>query len=449
MNCSRGTSPAMGNNDWEITSCCVMVNGRRAREARPESQRLVTALTAVSSIGKQNVRDHILEVVGKAWDSVMWNFHQILCERNSGIHCALSVISGLVLSAFLAPSALAGVPADRVRLTHRQSPGHEAQATQSADPQMKAVLEKMAAAGVLHAATVADVRKGYNFYPTLSGKPEAILHVENREIPGPGGTIPIRLYIPREETGLPIFVFFHGGAFVAGGLDSHDTPLRAISNRCGCIVVSVAYRLAPEHRFPAAPDDCYAATKWVAENAATFGGDARRIAVGGDGAGGNLAAVVTRKARDGGGPALVYQVLIYPTVDAIMRGSRYLSKDPTMTPDSRAAILGAYIPYTNKLQDPDISPIDAKTLSNLPPAFLITDEDDPGRDEADAYARRLVEDGVQVKVSSYPNMIHGFFLMAGELDASKRCIEEISEALRSAFESARQTAPAASQEPQP
>jgi acetyl esterase len=378
----------------------------------------------------------------------MSNLHQLSQKRSSGLFSHLAVILALALCLCMAPKALAGGPAAGPRVVHRNSSAQEAQAQQAMDPQVKAVVDKMAAAGVLHATSIADVRKMYGFYPTLSGKPESVLHVEDRQIPGPAGEIPIRLYIPSEEKGLPILVFFHGGAFVAGGLDSHDAPLRAIANRCGCIVVSVAYRLAPEYRFPAAPDDCYAATKWVAENAATLGGDARRIAIGGDGAGGNLAAVVTLKARDSGGPALVYQVLIYPTVDAIMRGSRYLSKDPILTPDSRAAILGAYIPYTKNLQDPYISPIDAKTLSNLPPAFIVTDEDDPGRDEADSYAKRLVDDGVQVKVSSYPKMIHGFFLMAGELDASKRCIEEIAEALRTAFQSASQAAPAASQEPQ-
>jgi len=324
--------------------------------------------------------------------------------------------------------------ADRTSAVRQQS--SEPQTAPAVDPQVKVVLDKMAAAGVLHPSTVDQVRKTYPFYATLSGKPEHVLRVEDRLIAGPGGNIPVRLYIPREGSGLPIFVFFHGGGFVAGTLDTHDTPLRAVANRCGCIVVSVAYRLAPENPYPAAPDDAYAATKWISEHAADIGGDARLIAVGGDGAGGNLAAVVTLMARDRGGPHLVFQVLIYPTLDAIMQASQYLSKDPILTPDARTAILAAYVPLTRNLQDPYISPVAAKSLKNLPPAFLITDEDDPARDEGDAYARRLAEDGVAVKVSRYPNVIHGFFLMAGELDAGKKSIDEISGALKGEFASA-------------
>ena len=354
-------------------------------------------------------------------------------HRSAGLRRLIGAALGLALSLF----ALANIP---LALAGKQA----TKATEPADTQVKAVLDKMAAAGVLHPATVDEVRKAYPFYATLSGKPENVFRVENQMIPGPAGNIPVRLYIPREGHGLPIFVFFHGGGFVAGSLDTHDTALRAVANRCGCIVVSVAYRLAPENPYPAAPDDSYAATKWVSEHAADIGGDARRIAVGGDGAGGNLAAVVTLMARDRGGPHLMYQVLIYPTLNAIMQASTYLSKDPVLTPDARTAILAAYVPLTKNLQDPYISPVAEKSLKNLPPAFLVTDEDDPARDEGDAYARRLAEDGVVAKVSRYPNMIHGFFLMAGELDAGKKAIEEIAGALRRAFEGAPHSGPSAS-----
>jgi acetyl esterase len=354
------------------------------------------------------------------------------------VRWALGVISGFGLLTYALPNiwiALAKEPADKAGVMPGQTTEQAAEATAEVDPQVKGVLEKMAAAGVLHLTTVDQVRKAYLFYPVLSGKPEHVFRVEDRVIPGPAGNIPVRLYIPREGRGLPIWVFFHGGGFVAGSLDSHDTPLRAVANRCGCIVVSVAYRLAPQNPYPAAPDDAYAATKWISEHAAEIGGDARLIAVGGDGAGGNLAAVVTLMARDRGGPRLIYQVLIYPTLNAIMQASGYISKDPILTPDVRAAILAAYVPLTKDLADPYISPVSAKSLKNLPPAFLVTDQDDPARDEGDAYARRLAEDGVRVKVSKYPKMIHNFFLMAGELDAGKKAIEEIAGALRSAFES--------------
>jgi acetyl esterase len=301
------------------------------------------------------------------------------------------------------------------------------------DPQVKAVIDQMAAAGVLHPSTVEEVRKAYLFYATLSGKPERVFRVEDRKIPGLAGEISIRVYTPNASSRLPILVFFHGGGFVAGSLDTVDSPLRSVTNRCGCIVISVAYRLAPENPYPAAPDDAFAATKWVAEHAIELSGDADRIAVGGDGAGGNLAAVVALMARDRGGPRLIYQVLIYPDVDAIMRGSRYLSNDPIVTPDARIATLGVYLPPLANQEDPYISPIYAKSFRDLPPALLITDKDDPAWDEGGAYASRLQSADVSVKVSQYPNMIHGFFLMAGSLDAGKKCIDEVGTALLEAF----------------
>lgn len=360
-----------------------------------------------------------------------------LNRRAFGARRVLRLIAAIAFLTYAGPYARAtfgGESAEKPHALRQQATGQNAQLTASADPQVKAVVDKMAAAGVVHLMTVDQVRKAYLFYPTLSGTPEHVFRVENRSIPGPAGDIPIRLYIPREGQGLPVFVFFHGGGFVAGSLDTHDTPLRAVANRCGCIVVSVAYRLAPQNTFPAAPNDAYAATKWISEHAAEIGGDARRLAVGGDGAGGNLTAVVTLMARDRGGPHLVYQVLIYPTLNAIAQASGYTSKDPILTPDVRTAILAAYVPLTKDLQDPYISPVSAKSLKDLPPAFLVTDEDDPARDEGDAYARRLAEDGVAVKVSKYPNMIHNFLLMAGELDAAKKAIDEVSEALKNRFE---------------
>lgn len=317
-----------------------------------------------------------------------------------------------------------------------QAPPPPTSGGSQSDPQVKAVIARMAAAGVLHPTTVDQVRKAYSFYATLAGEPERVFRIEDRKIPGPAGEIFIRVYTPNSSSDLPILVFFHGGGFVAGGLDVEDTPLRSVTNRCGCIVVSVAYRLAPENPYPAAPNDAFAATKWVAENAVQLGGDASRIAVGGDGAGGNIAAVVALMARDRGGPRLIYQVLIYPDVSAIMLGSRYLSKDPIVTPDARIATLGAYLPMLANQEDPYVSPISAKSLSGLPAALLITDQDDPAWDEGGAYARKLQDAHVTVTLSVYPNMIHGFFQMAGALDAGKKCIDEVGAALTAAFKGA-------------
>jgi acetyl esterase len=351
----------------------------------------------------------------------MRNFIRELRRRSAALLWLLAVAGAI--------AHLAGASAN--------PPRAEIPVAQATDPQVKAVIDKMAAAGVLHPTTVEEVRKAYAFYPTLAGKPEHVLRVEEKKIPGPAGEIPIRVYVPREGGGLPVLVFFHGGGFVAGDLNTADTPLRAIANRCGCLIVSVAYRLAPENLYPAAVDDAYAATKWVSVHAAELGGDVHRIAVAGDGAGGNLAAVVALMSRDRGGPPIIFQVLIYPTLDAsVTSSSTYLSADPIVTPEARAAILGSYIPLTHNLMDPYISPIYAKTLKGLPPALIVTDEDDPSRDEGDAYARKLVIDDVPVKVSRYPNMIHGFFLMAGQLDAGKKCIDEIAVALVRALKSA-------------
>lgn len=348
--------------------------------------------------------------------------HQF-CKRMEGL-CGLLILSliicfpaGPVVGSELRSHAFAPYTKDRSQT----------------DSQVKAVIDRMAAAGVLHPSTVEQVRKAYLFYATLSGKPEQVFRVEDRKIPGPAGEIPIRVYTPNPSSRLPILVFFHGGGFVAGNLDSEETPLRSVTNRCGCIVVSVAYRLAPENPYPAGPDDAFAATKWVAEHAMEFGGDARRIAVGGDGAGGNLAAVVALMARDRSGPRLIYQVLVYPDVSAIMLGSRYLSNDPIITPDARIATLGAYVPMLANQEDPYISPIYAKSLKDLPPALLITDQDDPAWDEGGSYAKSLRQAQVPVTLSVYPNMIHGFFQMAGALDAGKRCIEEMAAALTEAF----------------
>ena len=305
-----------------------------------------------------------------------------------------------------------------------------------ADAQVKTVLGKMAAAGITQPATVADVRRAYRFYPELSGTPEHVFRVEDRQISGLSGNIPVRLYTPSSRSGMPVLVFFHGGGFVAGSLDTHDAPLRSLANRCECIVISVAYRLAPENKYPAAPDDAYAATKWVAEHGADIGVDPHRIAVAGDGAGGNLAAVVTQMARERGSPPLLFQVLIYPTLEATtMRPTWWAESDvPTVSRESKNDINSVYLPVTGRLRDPFVSPLFAENLRNLPPALIVTYEDDaPMRAEAEEYADRLKKDNVMAKVSLYPKMIHGFFLMAGYLDGGKKCIDEIASTLRNAF----------------
>src|SRR5439155_5823717 len=190
------------------------------------------------------------------------------------------------------------------------------------DPQTQAVLDYLAASGMppMHAQTVADARGAMLAMGAMGGEPEPVGNVEDREVPGPEGQISIRIYTPQGKGPFPVLVFFHGGGWVIGNIESHDAICRSLTNAADCITVSVDYRLALEHKFPAAPEDCYAATQWVAANAATFNGDTSRIAVGGDSAGGNLAAVVALMARDRGGPSLVYQLLIYPATDYYLLG---------------------------------------------------------------------------------------------------------------------------------
>jgi acetyl esterase len=195
--------------------------------------------------------------------------------------------------------------------------------------------------------------------------------------------------------------------------------------------------LAPENPYPAAPDDAYAATKWVADHATEIGGDPRRIAVGGDGAGGNLAAVVTLMARDKGTPQLMYQVLIYPTLDlSMLTASRILANDPIFTTDAQLVMVGTYLPVNTDPEIPFVSPLYARSFKGLPPALIVTDADDPVRDEAQSYSVQLKMAGVSVQVIRYPNTIHGFFLMAGALDAGKKSIDEIGASLKRAFNGA-------------
>lgn len=299
------------------------------------------------------------------------------------------------------------------------------------DPQAKALLDQMAARVQVPAS-----RQNYRTQIPLAGPPEPVSKVENRKIPGLTGNIPVRIYTPKGSGPLPVLVYIHGGGFASGNLDTHDAPLRALANRAGCIIVSVEYRLAPKHPFPAAPEDAYAATKWVANHAKEIGGDSTRIAVGGDSAGGNLATVVTMMTRERRGPKLVYQVLLYPNTDAApIKPYRSWEENDgyILTKAVRQEVYDQYVPDDVDRRNPYVSPLWAKDLKHLPPALVITGEFDPLRDEGEAYAARLKKAGVPVVTTRYKGMIHGFFQMAGVLDAGKKVINQTAAALRAAF----------------
>jgi acetyl esterase len=221
---------------------------------------------------------------------------------------------------------------------------------------------------------------------------------------------------------------------VIGSIETHDGLCRQLANAAGCIVVSVDYRLAPEHPYPAAAEDAYAATRWVVDNARSFGGDPSRVAVGGDSAGGNLTAVVSLMARDRGGPPLVQQLLIYPVTDAPTDKGSYRSNAEGyfLTADMMQWFWRHYTGEAGSAE-PYACPLRAKSLAGLPPALVVTAEFDPLRDEGEVYAARLREAGVPVHLSRYDGMIHGFFAMSAFLDRARAAVAEAAEALRGAF----------------
>jgi acetyl esterase len=285
--------------------------------------------------------------------------------------------------------------------------------------------------------SVSEARKQSIDMAAMQGVPEPVAIVEDRTAPGPAGEIPVRLYTPAINGPLPVFVYLHGGGWVIGGIESSDGLCRTLCNAARCIVISVDYRLAPEHPFPAAVEDSYHAVLWAWENASSFGGDATRVAVGGDSAGGNLAAVVTLIARDRGQPALKYQLLLYPVADAAYDTPSYSqnAEGYFLTRDAMQWFWNHYIGKEADPGNPLVSPLRALSFKGLPPALVITAEYDPLRDEGEAYAERLRTAGVPVQLTRYDGMIHGFFMMGGILDQGRRALEQAAAALRTAFAS--------------
>jgi acetyl esterase len=307
------------------------------------------------------------------------------------------------------------------------------------DPQIVALLKEMEKQGSppLNTLTPEQARElKHPVFVKLGGPPEAVASVQNLKIPGPAGEIPIRVYTPEGEGPFPLLVFFHGGGWVICNLDTHDSICRSLANGAGCVVVSVDYRLAPEHKFPAAAEDAYGAIQWVAANADQLRGDPSRIAVGGDSAGGNLAAVVSLMARDRGDPALMFQLLIYPTTNLSSFETTSFSEHGEgyiLTKDSMAYYRDHYIRGKEDTENPYASPLLAKDLKGLPPALVITAEFDVLTDESRAYAERLIQAGVPVTYTCYEGMIHPFFSFLAVVDRAKEAMAETTAALRSVF----------------
>ncbi|MGE0688725.1 MAG: alpha/beta hydrolase [Dehalococcoidia bacterium] len=262
-----------------------------------------------------------------------------------------------------------------------------------------------------------------------------VINVEDLTIPGGDGGIPIRLYIPPGPRPLPVLVYFHGGGWVTGDLDVTDSFCRIVAEWTPCIVVSVNYRHAPEYPFPAAIDDAFDATKWVAENIASRQGDASRIGVSGASAGGNLAAAVALRARDEGGPDLVLQYLIYPVIDSAMGSESYVenAEGLGLTRDAMHWYWEVYVPNLEHREHPYASPAHTKDFAGLPPAYIQTAEFDPLRDEGEAYAASLEKNGVPVTLKRYDGLIHGFMSNHNEFDAAKLALIETAAQLRVMF----------------
>jgi acetyl esterase len=268
-----------------------------------------------------------------------------------------------------------------------------------------------------------------------AGPPQPVTSVVDRSIPGVDGELPVRIYAPDGPRPMPALVFFHGGGWVVGSLNTHDVLCRALANGGGCIVVSVDYRLAPEHKFPAAIDDCEAATRWVHANAQSLGIDTGRIAVGGDSAGGNLAAAVALALRDSGGPSLAYQLLIYPVTDHNYDTDSYRTNGEgyRLTLAAMQYYWNHYLRAASDADNQRASPLRARDLRGLPPAFVATAEFDPLLSEGRAYADRLGEAGVAVEYCEYPGLVHGFAAQGGVVDRAREAIDELAAALNRAF----------------
>ena len=312
------------------------------------------------------------------------------------------------------------------------------------DPQIEFVigLVKKANAPEFWQLTPDQAREQYLLRVAKLSVKEPIFKTEDRRIPGPGSHIPVRIYTPREARSgekLPVLLWFHGGGFVIGSLDTHDSVCRMLANQADCIVVSADYRLAPEYKFPAAVEDCEAALKWLWLHAVEFGADPQAIAVGGDSAGANLATVVAILARDAGHPRVAFQLLIYPCVapEPETPSHHKFAEGYVLSRNTITWFFKHYQRSRTDSSDFRFAPLAADDLTNLPPALVLVAGYDPLRDEGVDYAKRLIEAGNRVRLVNYEGMIHGFILMGGAVDAAKRAVAESAQALREAFAATR------------
>jgi acetyl esterase len=310
----------------------------------------------------------------------------------------------------------------------------------SSDPEVNALLDMMRAAG----------RPGYNEIghvkarevltltrKTMQSEPADVAEVRDLTFPGPAGPVGLRFYRGKgaPEKNAPCLVFFHGGGWVIGDLDSHDVLCRDLANGAECVVIAVDYRLAPEHKFPAAMDDSLAALRWIAAHAAELGIDGNRLAVGGDSAGGNIAIYACMDSRDNKGPALCYQLLFYPSTDLGMltEGYQRFTEGPAFNAITAKWFRDQYLRDENDMSDLRASPLRAANFSGLPPALIITAGLDPLAEEGKLYADKLTASGVPVSFHHLPGQLHGFLMMGRMLSAAGRVSNKSALELKAAF----------------
>ncbi len=305
-------------------------------------------------------------------------------------------------------------------------------------PQVQAIRDRLAAERIpnLYTLPIAEARaRDVKGAITTAGPLEPVAEIRDFVIPGEAGDLAARIYRPQVDTTAPALVYFFGGGWSLGTLDTSDAVCRMITNRAGCVSIAVSYRLAPENKFPAAVEDCYQGTLWVAEHSDELGIDPQAIAVGGDSSGGNLAAAVSLLSRDRGTPHLIHQLLIYPNTDAAAdtESMREITDEHFFNVNAIKWYWGMYLGSEEDRMNPLASPLRAADLSGLPPATVITAELDPLRDESEMYAKRLAEAGVPAEIIRYDGMMHGFFTMIGILDTAREAVATAAAALSKAW----------------
>jgi acetyl esterase len=309
------------------------------------------------------------------------------------------------------------------------------------DEHVRRILENLDEKGIPSTSSLPVVearRLSSEMAKTLAGPPVNVANVRNLIVPTTEVEIQVRVYAPKEDRDLPALIYFHGGGWVVGDLDGADWICRSLAVAADCAVFSVDYRLAPENKFPIPVEDCYQVTRWIIENGPAERIDPKRVAAGGDSAGGNLATAVCLMARDRGGPPLVYQLLLYPITNHAFNTQSYkdCANGYYLTAEDMKWFWNHYLRAEIDGRNPYASPLVAKDLSSLPPALIITAEFDPLRDEGEAYAVRLQKAGVPTKISRYNGIIHGF-LDFTDLKQTKAAIDESARELCSAFQKTR------------